>query len=324
MIKLLIASVMVCVLVYAAVFWFLKNPALFARDVTPDSPKAVPVRLEADVQFLAALKPSRAFHNVASLNAAANYIEAEFKKAGCMPERRTFKIGDNDYHNIVCSLGPQESPRVVIGAHYDVEGDNNPGADDNAGAVAGVLELARMIGRAKPDLAHGLDLVAFSLEELPNFKSANMGSYIYAEWLVSEALEIKLMISVEMIGYFADAPGSQTYPLSFLKWFYPDRGNFIGVVGQAFDRARVARVKKLMRTDDALPVYSINAPGFVPGIDLSDHWSFWRHNLPAVMVTDTAFFRNPNYHMPSDTPDTLDYQRMALTVDGLYQVAVRY
>jgi Zn-dependent M28 family amino/carboxypeptidase len=276
------------------------------------------------VRFLAASAPARAFHNVAVLNRAADHVEAEFRKAGCEPERQTFQVGGDDYHNIICSFGPADAPRVVIGAHYDVAGDDNPGADDNASAVAGVLELARLLEQEKPDLPHRLDLVAFSLEEPPNFQSATMGSYVHAKSLAGMQAEIKLMISVEMIDYFSDAPGSQTYPLPLLNLIYPDKGDFIGVIGRSFDRSLVARVKTLMRVSDALPVHSINAPALVPGIDLSDHWSYWQHGLPALMVSDTAFLRNPNYHMASDTADTLDYRRMALTVDGLYRVAVGF
>ena len=319
-----LAVIVACLVLYGGTYWFLRNPALSAVKPVSAPAKADAVLLKAHVEILAASQPSRAFHNIAALNAAADYVEAEFKKAGCQPTRETFGVGGNDYHNIVCSFGPREAPRVVIGGHYDVDGENNPGADDNASAVAGVLELARLINQTKPAFKHRLDLVAFTLEELPNFKTANMGSYFHAHNLASDSTDVKLMISVEMIGFFTDAPGSQTYPLGMLKWFYPDRGNFIGVVGQSFDRSLVARVKELMQASGDLPVYSINGPALVPGIDLSDHWSFWQHELPAVMVTDTAFLRNPNYHLPSDTPETLDYQRMTKVVDGLYQVAVGY
>jgi len=325
MFEFLIALALLCGLLGGGLVWFLKNPLLFSDDMSaPGDIRADPVRLEADVRHLAASAPARAFPNVAALNAAADYIETEFRKAGCTPERQTFPVGGYDYHNIVCSFGPADAPRVVIGGHYDVAGDDNPGADDNASAVAGVLELARLIERANPEFSHRLDLVAYSLEEPPNFRTANMGSFVHAKSLAGARAGVKLMISVEMIGYFSDAPGSQAYPLPFLNLIYPDRADFIGVIGQPFDRARVARVKSLMRVSDALPVHSINAPALVPGIDLSDHWSYWQHGVPAVMVSDTAFLRNPNYHLPSDTADTLDYRRMALTVDGLFQVAVNF
>ncbi|MGI9462299.1 MAG: M28 family peptidase [Aestuariivirgaceae bacterium] len=313
-----------CLALYGGTYWFLKNPVLSAAEPVPVSTGAEAGRLKGHVEFLAASQPARAFHNVASLNAAADYVEAQFKLAGCAPSRESFDVGGNEYHNIICSLGPRDGPRVIVGGHYDVAGDDNPGADDNASAVAGVLELARLINESKPQLKHRLDLIAFTLEEPPNFKTAKMGSYFHAHNLAADAMDVKLMISVEMIGFFADKPGSQSYPLGLLRWFYPNRGNFIGVVGQSFDRSLVAWVKKLMQAGGDLPVLSINGPALVPGIDLSDHWGFWQHELPAVMVTDTAFLRNPNYHLPTDTPETLDYERMAKVVDGLYQVAVGF
>ncbi len=324
MVEYLSAAAIVLILFIGVLAWFLRNPVLVPAGGIPDGPGADPVRLEDHVRRLASSEPSRAFHNVAALNQAADYVETEFRRAGCNPVRQTFNVGGNDYHNIICSYGPSNAARVVIGGHYDVAGDDNPGADDNASAVSALLELARMLDQQKPNLNHRLDLVAFSLEEPPNFRSETMGSYVHAAGLAADRTDVKLMISVEMIGYFSDRPGSQAYPLSILRLFYPGKGDFIGVVGRSFDRSRVARVKQLMQASERMPVYSINAPAIVPGVDLSDHWGFWQHGLPAIMVTDTAFLRNPNYHLPTDTPDTLDYDRMALVVDGLYRVAVAF
>ena len=308
---------------YGGLFWFLRNPAL-PSDVPAPLQRAEAARLEADVRFLAGLSPSRNARNAESLDEAAAYIAAAFAETGCDLDQQPYKVDQVEYRNVVCTFGPEGAPRVVMGAHYDVAGDANPGADDNASGVAGILELARLIGAAEPSLAHRLDLVAFTLEEPPFFRSEVMGSYVYARSLRDAEVPLKLMVSVEMIGYFSDQPGSQAFPFGFLSWFYPETGNFIAVVGRAWDRSLVARSKALMSLGPALPVYSINAPAFLPGIDLSDHWSFWRHGFPAVMVTDTAFFRNPHYHRSTDRPETLDYRRMALTVDGLYRVAVGF
>jgi len=159
---------------------------------------------------------------------------------------------------------------------------------------------------------------------MPPSRSSKMGSYVYAREALAARAQVKLMISIEMVGYFADAPGSQRYPVPGLDWLYPGRGNFIGIVGRAFDRQLVSRVRSLMYVGERLPVHSINAPAIVPGIDRSDHRNFWEAGLPAVMVTDTADYRNPNYHRSTDTPDTLDYGRMAAVADGLYRVAVAY
>lgn len=324
MLEFLIALMIFCGLLAGGLIWFLANPVFSGAAGLPHLSGADARRLEADVRHLAASDPSRAFHNVASLDAAADHIEAGFRNAGCRPERQTFRVSGHDYHNIICSFGPADAPRLIIGAHYDVAGDDNPGADDNASAVAGVLELARLLSADGPMLRHRLDLVAFSLEEPPNFRGETMGSHVHARSLAETGADVRLMISVEMIGYFSDEPGSQRFPLPLLNLIYPDTGNFIGVVGRSFDRSPVARVKALMRTAGDLPVHSINAPALVPGIDFSDHLSYWRHGLPAVMVTDTAFLRNPHYHMPTDTADTLDYRRMASVVDGLYRVAVGF
>ena len=301
--------------------WIVTNPV----HVTPQpvlAPQAETGRLEADVRHLAAMNPSRTARNAAVLDEAAGYISQSFAAAGCTTAEQAFEVDGTTYRNMVCAFGPETAPRLVIGAHYDVY--EGAGADDNASGVAAILELARLLGAAKPVLAHRLELVAFTLEEPPHFRTPDMGSYHYARSIAEEEMPLKLMISVEMVGYFSDEPGSQSYPAGFLGWLYPDTANFIGVVGRTFDRAPVARVKALMASAGDLPVHSINAPVALAGIDFSDHWSFWEHDLPAVMVTDTAFFRNPNYHRPTDTPETLDFQRMAAVVDGLYQVAAGY
>lgn len=303
------------------VWWLLTNPVLLVSKPTP-APRADAARLEADVRWLAGSAAGRVAHDPGALDAAASWIGESFRTAGCASVEQTFQVDGITYRNVICPLGPRDGPRLVIGAHYDVlEG---PGADDNASGVAALLELARLIGSAKPPLPNPVDLVAFTLEEPPHFKTGAMGSHVYAGRLAEAGTPVKLMISVEMVGYYSDAAGSQAYPLGPLRWIYPDRGNFIGVVGRTFDRSPVARVKSLMAAAGAVPVHSINAPVILAGIDFSDHWSFWQHGQPAIMVTDTAFLRNPNYHTGRDTADTLDYRRMAGVVDGLYQVAVQY
>ncbi len=321
--RLLLLAALLSTGLYLGLFWFLRNPV-----PPPESPeclqKADATRLEADVRFFAGLTPPRNGQNAEGLDQVATYVGEAFATTGCDLREQRFILDHVAYKNVICTFGPESAPRVVIGAHYDVSGDANPGADDNASGVAGLLELARMIGRAKPSLTHRVDLVAFTLEEPPYFHTGEMGSYVYAESLHEEGAALKLMVSVEMIGFFSDQPGSQSFPLVLLTWIYPDTGNFIGVVGLAFERSAVARVKVLMTATPELPVYSINAPSFLPGVDFSDQWSFWQFGYPAVMVTDTAFFRNPNYHRPTDRPETLDYRRMALTVEGLYQVAVGF
>ena len=303
--------------------WIVTNPVYVTPQPAP-APAAESARLEADVRHLAAMDPSRTAQDPAVLDASGSYIARSFAATGCATAEQAFEVNGTTYRNVICAFGPEAAPLLVIGAHYDVAGAGNPGADDNASGVAAIMELARLVGAAKPSLAHRLELVAFTLEEPPHFRTPNMGSHVYARGVVNSRAPLKLMISVEMVGFFSNEPGSQDYPAGFLRWLYPDTADFIGVVGRTFDRAPVARVKALMASAGAVPVFSINAPVALAGIDFSDHWSFWENGLSAVMVTDTAFFRNPNYHRPSDTPETLDYRRMAAVVDGLYQVAAGY
>ena len=145
-----------------------------------------------------------------------------------------------------------------------------------------------------------------------------MGSYVFAENLYKNNIRIKGMISLEMIGYYSEAKGSQYYPLPLFRWFYPDSGNYIAFVGNFRSKAFTDRFSTIFRNISSVPVESLNAISLVPGIDFSDHLSFWRFNYPAFMITDTAFYRNPNYHAPSDTAETLDYDKMSALIAGMY------
>lgn len=149
-----------------------------------------------------------------------------------------------------------------------------------------------------------------------------MGSMVHANSLRAEGARVRGMIALEMIGYFSDEPGSQTFPTPLLKPFYPSRGNFITVVGKLGQGPLIRRVRRSMRRGSPLPVRTIQAPRAVPGVDFSDHASYWTAGFDAVMVTDTAFYRNPHYHTAHDTADTLDYARMAMVVDGVREAVV--
>lgn len=335
-------------LAYAALFWFLRNPT-FQLSYQIDRVNVDAARLRRNVSMLTSIEPNRSVENPGSLNRAADMIEAAFSETGCTIERHTFQFQEQTYRNITCSFGPATGKRVILGAHYDVlqhsqpartgfgdeVGKAMPGADDNASGVAGILEIAHIVAREQPALDHRLDLVAFTLEEIgetasdgTNLLRANIGSHEYASKLRADNVAVKLMVSVEMIGYFDTAPYSQSYPeplAPILYALYPNAADFIGVIGRAWDRRSVPRVRDLMTITDRMPVYSINAPRrLVPSIARSDHANFWNAGFPAVMVTDTAEFRNPHYHRSTDTPETLDYERMALVVEGLYRVAVQY
>ncbi len=278
-------------------------------------------RLIGDVKALVAIDPPRNYRNVQSLDKAAVYITDQFKKMKCRLELQEFDVDGKKYKNITCSFGPQAGERVVLGAHYDVYGDQ-PGADDNASGVAGLIETGRLLAEKKPQLKYRTDLVAFSLEEPIYFKTRHMGSNVYAKALSESGVKVRAMICLEMIGYYSTEPGSQEYPLSLLKLMYPSVGDYIAVVGKIDQRRLVEKVKKSMRTASDLPVESISAPSILPGIDFSDHQSFWKYGYPAVMITDTAFYRNRNYHNDTDTIDTLDFDKMSKVVKGVYSAIV--
>jgi len=286
-------------------------------------PMNIPVdkeRLRQDVQTLAALVPHRNAQNVASLDKSAEYLLNEFGKTKGRVEIQRFIQDGKEYKNVICSFGPEAGERIIVGAHYDVQG-NQPGADDNASGVAGLLELSRLVQILRTELKFRMDFVAYTLEEGQLFKhpcARHYGSYIHAKSLARDGIAVRAMICLEMIGYFSDRPNSQKYPFFFLRWFYPDTGNFIAVVGKWGQGRLVEEVKKSLAAPSQLPVESMTAMSFVPGVSFSDHQSYWKFGYPAVMITDSAFYRNKNYHKPSDRADTLDYDRMAEVVKGLY------
>ncbi len=244
---------------------------------------------------------------------------ASLREAGGKVEDQAFQVRRITYRNVLAHFGPATRERIVVGAHYDAAGPF-PGADDNASGVAALIELARLLGETPPSI-HA-ELVAYTLEEPPHFTSPAMGSAVHARSLKARGIAVRAMIALEMLGYFTDAPGSQAYPLPIFKLFYPSRGNFIGVVGKLGQGALVRRVAKAMRRAAPLPVHSISAPTSLQGVDFSDHRSYWKVGYEAVMITDTAFYRNPNYHTEFDTPETLDYGRMARVVEGVRAAVV--
>ncbi len=278
-----------------------------------------PRRLEAHVRMLSETCCPRDYRSVDNLNKAAGYIATQLAATGASIAEQPFMAEGRQYKNIIARLGPKTGARIVLGAHYDTC-DPLPGADDNASGVAGLIELAGLL--ANKPVSAPVELVAYTLEEPPFFRSANMGSAVHARSLSNANVEVRAMISLEMIGYFSDAPGSQHLPSALLKPFYPSVGNFIVVVGDLGTLGLTRKVKRSMKRASSLPVYSLNGPRFVPGVDFSDHRSYWEQGYPALMVTDTAFFRNLAYHTPEDTADRLDYTKMAEVVIGLH-AAVR-
>ncbi|MEM7052001.1 MAG: M28 family peptidase [Acidobacteriota bacterium] len=255
-----------------------------------------------------------------NLDRAAAYIREHFEAAGSRVEEQPYQADGKTYRNVILRLGPTEGEAIVLGAHYDAY-DVYPAADDNASGVAALLELARLL--ADQELQRPLHLVAYTLEEPPYFRTQNMGSAVHARSLGAAGAEVAFMISIEMIGYFSDQPGSQTYPSPLIARLYPTTGNFIAVVGRFRDGFLVRRIKASLGSASDLPVVSMNAPAnLVRGLDFSDHLNYWHQGFPGLMVTDTSFYRNFAYHTEGDTADRLDYGRMAEVVAGLHQVVL--
>jgi Zn-dependent M28 family amino/carboxypeptidase len=281
-----------------------------------------PDRLYKDVEVLTTIQPARNYANLPSLNKAADYIYQQFSQLDCQLEEQTFIVDGKTYRNIIASFGKLDGERVIVGAHYDVCGDQ-PGADDNASAVAGLLETARILHAQKPKLNYRIDFVAYSLEEPPYFATEQMGSAVHAKYLHDNQIPVKAMICYEMIGYFSDKPYSQQFPDPALSKIYPNKGNFIIVVGIQGQENFVKNVQTLMRKHSSIDVQSIAFPYSEGLAGLSDHRNYWKYKYPAVMINDTSFLRNPNYHKKSDTIDTLDFKKMAEVVKGVYAVVTQ-
>jgi Zn-dependent M28 family amino/carboxypeptidase len=272
------------------------------------------------VERLAGEIGERNVYRPAALDAAARYIESEFAGIGHAVNRQTYLAQGVECANLEVVLPGQRWPgeSIVIGAHYDTV-SGSPGADDNASAVAALIEIARLLkGHA---LARTLKLVAFVNEEPPFFFFGKMGSKVYAHAARRRQENIRMMVSLEMLGYYRDEPGSQAYPPLF-RHFHPDRGNFIAFVSNFRSRQVMRRAEQAFREHSDFPLETTATFGWVPGVAWSDHLSFWREGYRAFMCTDTAFFRNPHYHSAHDTPDKLDYPRLAELTEALARMCV--
>ena len=273
-------------------------------------------RLRDVVNALAGRIGFRSQSEPEALRMAAQCVEDAFRDSGCEPLSQEYECRGETVRNIAAEVGGTAAGRgiLVIGAHYDTA-CGTPGADDNASGIACLLELARIFSKDPP--ACTLHLAAFTHEEPPAFMTKKMGSYVCAKSLKDRDAKVEGMISLEMCGYYCDEPGSQYYPSSLFRPFYPSQGDFIAFVGNFSSRRFLRRCKDLFRAGSTFPVESLIGTSFIPGVDFSDHRNFWKFGYPAFMVTDTAFYRNPNYHGPADTPDSLDYAKMAELVKAL-------
>lgn len=257
----------------------------------------------------------RNYRNIDQLNTVAAYIYQNLNTYSDSTSYQTYKADGKIYKNVISSFGTENKKRVIIGAHYDVCGEQE-GADDNATGVTALLELARMLKGQK--LSYRVDLVAYTLEEPPYFRTENMGSYIHAKYLKDNNIQVYGMASVEMVGYFKDDKGSQSYPLGILSWIYGNKGDYITLVKKMDVGTFVGNFTENFLEANQLKTKSFTAPKFLTGTDYSDHLNYWKFGYSAMMITDTSFFRNKNYHKVTDTLETLDLKRMANVIDGIF------
>lgn len=291
----------------------------------PIQKSPVPANIEQVKKHLTALTQTPKFRNhknVDQLNEIGEYIHQNFKTYADSTGFQEYKVDGQVYKNVICSFGTENSKRIIIGAHYDVCGDQQ-GADDNATGVTALLELARMFKGQK--LNYRVDLVAYTLEEPPHFRTENMGSFIHAKYLKDNKIDVYGMASVEMIGYFKDEKGSQDFPVGILSWIYGDKGDFITLV-KKFSGAGpfVGNFVDHFKDSNQIKTATFPAPKFVGGVDYSDHLNYWKFDFPALMITDTSFFRNKNYHQSTDTLETLDIKRMTKVIDAIFLSIIHF
>ncbi len=305
-------------LLYGLLIWISKGPGeRYAgpfKALSPEEKESM-ARLKEDVWQLAEqIGPRDIGKHPKALASAREYIRAQLQATGLEVQSEPYKVGGQSVENLIAERRGSESPEriLLIGAHYDSV-EATPGADDNASGVAALLEIARLL---KEPRKISLRFVAFVNEEPPFFGSDEMGSFVNARGCLSRGDEIQGMLALEMLGYYRGEAGSQSYPPP-LSLVYPDRGDFITFVGDWDSRALVRDLLKHFRARVQFPSELLIGHKMIPGVDFSDHRNFWQMGYPAMMITDTAFYRNQNYHEPTDRADTLDYPRLARLTRGL-------
>lgn len=308
----------------AALWWCTSMPGASWRDPPPGATGgevALAQRLRAHVGAIASQEHNLDYHE--ALDRTADYLEKTLRGYGYAVRSQEYTVELRKVRNLeVVIEGPQgqASARgdIVVGAHYD-SAEGAPGANDNGSGCAALLELARRLRDFKPAPGRTLRLVLWVNEEPPYFQTGQMGSYVHAQALHQAGRKVDAALSLETLGYYRDEAGSQHYSAPFDR-LYPDRGNFVAFVGDLGSRGLVRRALGAFRRHASFPSEGVSAPGFVEGVYWSDHWSYAQFGAPALMITDTALFRYPYYHTAQDTPERIDYTRLALVVEGIEAV----
>ncbi|MEB3181268.1 MAG: M28 family peptidase [Nostocaceae cyanobacterium] len=320
-IRLTILSIVLLLILGWIWFTMLRMPGVsYSRQLPPLTAEQSLLQeaLQRDIEKLGGDIGPRNSDYYDNLKAAAQYLESSLEQAGYTVQQQQYSVGRQTFANLEIEIPGVEHPDeiVIVGAHYDSVFSSR-GANDNGSGAAAVVELARRFANKKT--SRTLRFVEFVNEEPPFFWTENMGSLVYAKRCRERNENIVAMLSLETMGYYSDEKGSQKYPAP-LNLVYPSVGNFIGFVGNVNSGALVTQVIAAFRRQTQFPSEGAALPAQIPGVGWSDHWAFWQQGYPGVMVTDTAPFRYPHYHTIDDTPDKIDYARLARVVLGLERV----
>ena len=283
--------------------------------------KAEPENLSVYLNQIISPITYRNHTQVDELNRVSAWIKGQMQKFGIPCDYQNYQVDAKKYRNVVCELNIGASKNIIVGSHYDVH-DDTDGADDNASGVAGVLETARILSNEKSRLKNNVEFVFYTLEEPPYFRTEDMGSAVHANAAQKYKDKIAGVYILEMIGYF-DTRNIQDYPAG-LKLFYPAHGNFIGAISNFNSSSLASNYCNAMKALNKLDCQRLIAPSFVTGVDFSDHLNYWNNGIPAIMITDTAFFRNKNYHTPQDKVETLNLTKMSYVIDGVVQTLLNH
>jgi len=264
-------------------------------------------RLYQHVYTLSASIGSRSHQEYSALKKTLDYIAEQMALLDNNFSFQPYRHEKKSFNNLIVEKPGQKlaDEIIVIGAHYDSVFDS-PGADDNATGIACLIELTRLLQNYPNQRT--FRFVAFTLEEAPFFGTNLMGSDVYASSCRAKNEHIVGMIALEMLGFYTEKKHSQKYPVATMKDSHFDRGNFIAIVGNEKSQQLADDMDRHIKKHLLIKTRKIVSPPYIPGVSLSDHASFWKYDYPAIMITDTAFYRNPHYHEVSDTIDTLNFK----------------
>jgi Peptidase family M28 len=304
--------------IWMTMFWMPQQS--YRGNLVPLSKEEITMRdfLRQDVQKLAVDIGARNSGQYEQLNAAKAFLADSFTKSGYKLQQQEYKIKNQSYYNLIAERRGTEKPNeiVIVGGHYD-SAFISPGANDNGTGAAATLELARIFAEKSPKRT--VRFVEFTNEEPPFFWTKEMGSLVYAKQVAQAKENVVAMLSLETMGYFSETAKSQKYPFP-VGLFYPDRGNFIAFIGNLGSGDLVRKSLSSFRQHTKFPSEGVVLPSWIPGVGWSDQWSFWEQGFKGIMVTDTATYRYPDYHMVSDTIDKIDFDKFAKLVFGLAEV----